>query len=245
MPFRPVFSILSATIAVGALATSANAQSRNWVPWAEIGSQPSPRAERPQAERPVAPVAQPRQRTARATPETAVGPAFREGGLRPAIGASTPPKVAFSGYAPGNVIVDTGGRALYYVLGGGQAYRYPISVGREGFTWRGSETISRVAYWPDWRPPAEMRARDPRLPEHMSGGLNNPLGAAALYLGSTLYRIHGTNNTQSIGSASSSGCFRMNNSHVMHLATLARPGTRVHVIDRLPRNVAGGPARSS
>ena len=137
-------------------------------------------------------------------------------------------------------MVDTQGRALYYVLSSTSAYRYPISVGRDGFTWRGTEKISRVAAWPDWRPPAEMRQRDPRLPEVMTGGVNNPLGAKALYLGSSLYRIHGTNDSRTIGYAASSGCFRMMNQHVMHLATLAGPGTTVRVLDRLPSNVADG-----
>jgi lipoprotein-anchoring transpeptidase ErfK/SrfK len=160
-------------------------------------------------------------------------PAFLDGGARPSISPATPPTVAFSGYATGSIVVDTGGRALYYVTSSTQAYRYPISVGRVGFTWRGVEKISRVASWPDWRPPAEMRQRDPNLPEVMSGGVNNPLGAKALYLGNTLYRIHGTNDSRSIGYAASSGCFRMMNSHVVHLAGMAGAGTTVHVLDGL------------
>jgi lipoprotein-anchoring transpeptidase ErfK/SrfK len=131
---------------------------------------------------------------------------------------------------PGTVIVDTGGRMLYYVLPGNQAYAYPISVGREGFTWTGTERISRIASWPSWTPPPEMRQRQPGLPITVSGGLINPLGAKALYLGNTIYRIHGTNNERSIGRASSSGCFRMTNEHVTHLATLARVGTVVRVV---------------
>ena len=109
---------------------------------------------------------------------------------------------------PGTVIVDTGGRKLYYVLPGKQAYAYPISVGRDGFTWTGTERISRIASWPSWTPPPDMRQRQPGLPITVSGGLINPLGAKALYLGNTIYRIHGTNNERSIGRASSSGCFR-------------------------------------
>ena len=105
----------------------------------------------------------------------------------------------------------------------------PVSVGREGFTWTGTQRISRVASWPDWHPPAEMRERDPRLPIKMTGGLRNPLGAKALYLGSTLYRIHGTSDARSIGRAASSGCFRMHNAHVVDLARRVGIGTKVVV----------------
>ena len=118
-----------------------------------------------------------------------------------------------------------------------QALRYRISVGREGFTWTGTEAISKVVNWPDWYPPEEMRERDPSLPEHMSGGLRNPLGAKALYLGKTLYRIHGTNDPRSIGRAASSGCFRMLNGHVVDLASRVQTGTLVTVVDRLPRDL--------
>lgn len=260
MPACLLNSYASATLGLAALVVAGHftpvlAQSRAWVPWGEIGAQAPIRAERPQAASPPQPTAAPRaQRQAAPSPRLErsergertgqVGPQFLDGGGRPAISPSTPPTVAFTGYATGSVVVDTGGRALYYVTSPTQAYRYPISVGRDGFTWRGTQTISRVAAWPDWRPPAEMRERDPRLPELMSGGIRNPLGATALYLGSTLYRIHGTNDTRSIGVAASSGCFRMTNSHVLHLATKAGPGTRVHVLDRLPRNVAGGAGRA-
>jgi lipoprotein-anchoring transpeptidase ErfK/SrfK len=133
---------------------------------------------------------------------------------------------------PGTIIVDTGGKRLFYVLEGNRAYQYPISVGREGFTWTGTERISRIADWPTWTPPAEMRQREPWLPITMSGGINNPLGAKALYLGNTLYRIHGTNDPRTIGRAASSGCFRMMNHHVIHLATLAGVGTQVRVVSR-------------
>ena len=124
-------------------------------------------------------------------------------------------------YPPSSIVIDTSGRRLYYVLGNKQAYMYPISVGREGFNWTGTETISRKQAWPDWYPPQEMRQRDPRLPEKMTGGTRNPLGAMALYLGTTLYRIHGTNDVKSIGQAQSSGCFRMMNASVVHLASVA------------------------
>lgn len=168
------------------------------------------------------------------------GPKRLEGGGRPSISPQAPPIVAFGGsYGAGNIVIDTRTRALYYVLGGGRAYRYSIAVGREGFSWTGTQRVSRIAAWPDWRPPAEMRERDPRLPELMTGGINNPLGSKAIYLGNTLYRIHGTNNAASIGSASSSGCFRMTNANVEHLARLVSVGARVTVLRNLPRNVAG------
>jgi lipoprotein-anchoring transpeptidase ErfK/SrfK len=164
------------------------------------------------------------------------GGGVRDGGARPEIAAEAPPLVAFAHDFPANsVVIDTGGRKLYYVLADKRAYAYAISVGREGFNWAGTETISRKQAWPDWHPPAEMRERDPKLPEKMTGGLNNPLGAMALYLGNTLYRIHGTNDPKSIGRAASSGCFRMLNSHVLHLAGIAEVGTVVNVVASLPR----------
>lgn len=162
-------------------------------------------------------------------------PITRSGGARPAIAPVEPPKVAFSGdYAPGSIVIDSEGRMLYYVLSSNEAYQYPISVGREGFSWTGTETVSRTQAWPDWHPPKEMIARDRRLPDKMTGGLKNPLGAKALYLGNTLYRIHGTNDPKSIGRAASSGCFRMMNEHVLHLASLAGVGTPVTVVKHLP-----------
>jgi lipoprotein-anchoring transpeptidase ErfK/SrfK len=175
-----------------------------------------------------------------ATKMATKAPETMDGGPRPAISPAAPPIVAFTGYPQGSIVIDTAGRSLYYVLSATSAYKYPISVGREGFAWRGTQTISRVQSWPDWRPPAEMRQRDPNLPLLMTGGVSNPLGAKALYLGSTLYRIHGTNDARTIGYAASSGCFRMMNAHVVHLSGLAGVGTTVRVLDRLPRNVAGG-----
>jgi lipoprotein-anchoring transpeptidase ErfK/SrfK len=158
-------------------------------------------------------------------------PAFMNGGDKPNIAPQKPP-IVYLGKSepPGTVIVDTGGRKLYYVLPGNRAYAYPISVGRDGFTWTGTERISRIASWPSWTPPPDMRRRQPGLPVTVSGGVINPLGAKALYLGSSIYRIHGTNNERSIGRASSSGCFRMMNEHVVHLAGLARIGTTVRVV---------------
>lgn len=159
---------------------------------------------------------------------------FLEGGPRPTISPVGAPTVAFpNSYGAGNVVVDTKGRALYFILSSTQAIKYPISVGREGFQWSGVQTVSRKVSWPTWRPPAEMRKRQPNLPEEMTGGVNNPLGAMAIYLGSTLYRIHGTNDTSTIGQAASSGCFRMSNGHVMHLAQRVSVGATVHVLKGL------------
>lgn len=164
------------------------------------------------------------------------GEPVRDGGPRPAIAPQAPPVVDFPhAYAPNSIVIDAGGRKLYYVLGGNRAYQYSIGVGREGFGWTGSEKVSRKQAWPDWHPPMEMRERDPSLPEKMTGGVRNPLGAVALYLGNTLYRIHGTNDARSIGKAQSSGCFRMLNSSAVHLAQQTQIGTTVSVVKSLPR----------
>lgn len=174
-----------------------------------------------------------REREGRRKTYDVVYPPYAQGGARPDIVPEAPPIVPLArAERSGAIIIDTGGRRLYYVLPGNQAYEYPISVGREGFAWTGTERISRIAVWPDWNPPADMRARQSGLPINMTGGVNNPLGAKALYLGNTLYRIHGTNEPRSIGRASSSGCFRMMNPHVTHLATLAGVGTQVRVVAR-------------
>jgi lipoprotein-anchoring transpeptidase ErfK/SrfK len=171
------------------------------------------------------------QRAERRKNYTVAYPKYMDGGDKPDIAPEKPPVVYLEkNEPPGTIIVDTGGRMLYYVLQDQQAYAYPISVGREGFEWTGTEKISRIAAWPSWTPPPEMRQRQPGLPVTVSGGVINPLGAKALYLGNTIYRIHGTNNPRSIGRASSSGCFRMMNEHVVHLSTLARIGTTVRVV---------------
>ncbi len=130
----------------------------------------------------------------------------------------------------GTVIIDTATRYLYLVQPNGQAIRYGIGVGRDGFTWNGVERISRKAEWPDWRPPAEMIARQPGLPDFMPGGPENPLGARALYLGSTLYRIHGTNQAWTIGYAVSSGCIRLKNEDVADLYDRVPVGAKVIVL---------------
>lgn len=158
----------------------------------------------------------------------------QDGGARPDIAPRAPPIVAFSAVFPVNsIVIDTGARKLYFVLPNNRAFQYGISVGREGFNWSGTETVSRKQPWPEWHPPAEMRERDPKLPEKMTGGLRNPLGAIALYLGNTLYRIHGTNDVKSIGQAQSSGCFRMHNAEVLHLASITEVGTVVSVVSSL------------
>jgi lipoprotein-anchoring transpeptidase ErfK/SrfK len=164
--------------------------------------------------------------------EVMVEPAVPEEGvvperLRRAVVAFNSPE------APGTIVIDTGNTALYYVLGQGRAIRYGVGVGREGFTWSGVQTISRKAEWPDWHPPAEMIARQPYLPRFMAGGPGNPLGAAAMYLGSSQYRIHGTNNPSTIGKFVSSGCIRLTNADVSDLFSRVDIGTRVVV---LPKN---------
>lgn len=162
-------------------------------------------------------------------------PRFQSGGARPDITPIEPQKINFPNTFPvDSVVIDHRGRQLFLVTSSTEALRYPISVGKEGFSWTGSEPISRVANWPDWHPPEEMRERDPNLPEKMSGGVRNPLGAKALYLGSSLYRIHGTNDAKSIGKAASSGCFRMLNGHVVDLASRVKIGTVVTVVHSLP-----------
>ena len=126
--------------------------------------------------------------------------------------------VSFNGnYAPGTIYINTAERRLYLVLANGQALRYGIGVGRDGFRWSGTHRITAKKEWPSWTPPAQMLRRRPDLPRHMVGGVDNPLGARAMYLGSTLYRIHGSNEPETIGQAVSSGCFRMTNEDVTDL----------------------------
>jgi lipoprotein-anchoring transpeptidase ErfK/SrfK len=132
--------------------------------------------------------------------------------------------------APGTIIVDTPNTYLYYVLGNGKAVRYGIGVGRDGFRWSGTQHIARKAEWPDWHPPAEMVARQPYLPRFMAGGPSNPLGARALYLGNSIYRIHGTNAPSTIGSRVSSGCIRMLNDDVVDLYERVKLGAKVVVL---------------
>jgi lipoprotein-anchoring transpeptidase ErfK/SrfK len=140
-------------------------------------------------------------------------------------------EVAYSGNErPGTIVIDTPNKFLFLVEPGGHALRYGIGVGRPGFAWSGVKTISRKAEWPDWTPPAEMLLRRPDLPTHMEGGPANPLGARALYLGTSLYRIHGTNEPYTIGTNVSSGCIRMMNQDVEDLYGRVRVGTKVIVM---------------
>jgi lipoprotein-anchoring transpeptidase ErfK/SrfK len=132
--------------------------------------------------------------------------------------------------APGTIIIDTPNTYLYYVLGNGQAMRYGIGIGRDGFTWSGTQAVTKKAEWPDWTPPPQMIARQPYLPRHMAGGPGNPLGARAMYLGSTEYRIHGTNAPETIGTHVSSGCIRLTNEDVSDLYLRVNVGTKVIVL---------------
>jgi len=133
----------------------------------------------------------------------------------------------------GTIVIDTANTYLYYVLGNGRAIRYGVGVGREGFTWSGVQSVTRKAEWPDWHPPAEMIARQPYLPRFVAGGPGNPLGARAMYLGSSEYRIHGTNDPTTIGKFVSSGCIRLTNEDVSDLFSRVSVGTKVVV---LPKN---------
>jgi lipoprotein-anchoring transpeptidase ErfK/SrfK len=156
------------------------------------------------------------------------GPNFRSGGS----GVSPIQRSTVnysSNYAPGTIVINTGERRLYLVLSNGQALSYGIGVGRDGFRWSGTHRITAKKEWPSWTPPAQMLRRRPDLPRHMNGGVENPLGARAMYLGSTLYRIHGSNEPETIGQAVSSGCFRMTNEDVTDLYSRVPVGTTVVV----------------
>ena len=147
-------------------------------------------------------------------------------------GASPIPRTTVNyptNYAPGTIVVNTAERRLYLIQPDGTAIRYGIGVGRDGFRWSGVHHVSAKKEWPGWTPPSQMRRRRPDLPGHMAGGIENPLGARALYLGSTLYRIHGSNEPETIGQAVSSGCFRMTNEDVVDLYNRVPVGTTVVV----------------
>ena len=147
-------------------------------------------------------------------------------------------------FAAGTVIIDTAQTHLYYVLGDGKAIRYGIGVGRDGFTWSGTQAVTRKAEWPDWTPPQEMIARQPYLPRWMAGGESNPLGARAIYLGNTIYRIDGTNSPETIGHKVSSGCIRMLNADVIDLYSRVDVGTKIVVLPNNDHVAAVGPART-
>ena len=158
--------------------------------------------------------------SARATADVAEAPAFKRGKI-----------VAYETTAEaGDIIVDTRANRLYFVLGNGEAVMYRVATAKRGFEWKGSHEVSAKAKWPDWRPPQSMRKRRPDLPAFMAGGPDNPLGARALYLGSSIYRIHGTNEPSSIGKAASSGCIRMLNEDVSELYRHVQIGARVTVL---------------
>lgn len=147
-----------------------------------------------------------------------------------------------TGATPGTVVIDTAQTYLYFVLNDGKAIRYGIGVGRDGFTWSGAQAVTRKAEWPDWTPPQEMIARQPYLPRFMAGGEGNPLGARAIYLGSTVYRIHGTNMPSTIGQKVSSGCIRMLNQDVVDLYGRIGVGTQVVVLPNRANLAAIAPA---
>ena len=171
------------------------------------------------------------------------------GGPRPYIQAVAPPQIPFSGpYAPGSLVIDTGGRKLYYVTSPTTAFAYRSASDDKASPGPARRKLRGIADWPDWYPPADMRERKPELPERMLGGIGNPLGAKAIYLGNTLYRIHGTNDPKSIGKAESSGCFRMMNENVLHLASLVKIGTEVTIVRSLHGKVVAStkaPPRTS
>ena len=151
--------------------------------------------------------------------------------FRPQATAEPRQLVQFDGkFAPGTIVISTSQRRLFLVTARGEAIQYSVGVGRPGFTWSGTKTVSMKREWPDWRPPAEMLRRRPDLPRYMPGGPENPLGARALYLGSSLYRIHGSNEPETIGQAVSSGCIRMTNDDVTDLYRRVKVGTKVVVL---------------
>jgi lipoprotein-anchoring transpeptidase ErfK/SrfK len=152
---------------------------------------------------------------------------FFSGGYAGSVTRST---VSLAGdYKPGSIYINTAERRLYYIVGNGQALRYGIGVGRDGFRWSGVHKVTAKKEWPDWTPPSQMLRRRPDLPRFMKGGEDNPLGARAMYLGSTLYRIHGSNEPETIGQAVSSGCFRMTNDDVIDLYSRVQIGATVIV----------------
>ena len=158
-------------------------------------------------------------------------PAQPRESAQPQQGAIPRQIVAWTGAQPeGAIVVSTQERRLYLVIGDGKAMRYGVGVGRPGFEWAGAKTITNKREWPDWTPPSQMLKRRPDLPRHMAGGPENPLGARAMYLGSSLYRIHGSNEPDTIGQAVSSGCIRMTNDDVVDLYERAKVGTKVMVM---------------
>jgi lipoprotein-anchoring transpeptidase ErfK/SrfK len=169
---------------------------------------------------------QPAMQPGRAYPYYGPGSDYYGGGSSPIQRERVSAPVA---QPPGSIYISTSERRLYLILGNGEALRYGIGVGRDGFRWTGTHHVSAKKEWPSWTPPAQMRARRPDLPRSMAGGIENPLGARAMYLGSTLYRIHGSNEPETIGHAVSSGCFRMTNEDVTDLYNRVSVGALVVV----------------
>jgi len=235
---------LRAVLALGALAAASGAEAQviynqpqagayggGLIELLMTGRNPTASRERYYPAAPSAGVLQPQA----ARPQLAALPAGSSGAEAIGVGRALDPQcrrqvVAWRGpHAPGTIIIDTPDKFLYLVQPGGTALRYGIGVGRPGFAWSGVKSITMKREWPDWRPPSQMLQRRPDLPRYMAGGLDNPLGARAMYLGGSLYRIHGSNEPETIGQAVSSGCIRMTNDDVVDLYSRTRVGTRVVV----------------
>jgi len=231
---EPSISVLAKSVLASALvlASLEPCMAQSWLPWGGNFFDAPPRYYAPPGYRGRR---DDRRKLSKREDKVRLADTVKDGGPQPEIAPKAPSIVAFPYSFPvQSIVIDTSSRKLYFVVDEGRAYAYPIAVGRTGFSWTGTETVSRKQAWPDWHPPPEMRARDASLPKKMTVGVRNPLGAIALYLGDTQYRIHGTNDAKSIGSAQSSGCFRMINSAALHLASLADVGTPVTVVDALP-----------
>lgn len=171
----------------------------------------------------------PTQRRARPRPEPAPQPYTQRYFQQPVVVPEPKLTQTETRLEPGTIYISHKNLKLYYAEGPYHATVYPIAVGKQGFSWKGVEKITKIQAWPSWRPPADMRRRKPHLPVYMPGGPSNPLGAKALYLGDTLYRIHGTNDPRSIGTYASSGCIRLHNEHILHLSKKVKIGTTVVV----------------
>ena len=231
---EPSISVLAKSVLASALvlASLEPCMAQSWLPWGGNFFDAPPRYYAPPGYRGRR---DDRRKSSKREDKVRLADTVKDGVPQPEIAPKAPSIVAFPYSFPvQSIVIDTSSRKLYFVVDEGRAYAYPIAVGRTGSSWTGTETVSRKQAWPDWHPPPEMRARDASLPKKMTGGARNPLGAIALYLGDTQYRIHGTNDAKSIGSAQSSGCFRMINSAALHLASLADVGTPVTVVDALP-----------
>ncbi|AVT77656.1 ATP synthase [Rhodopseudomonas palustris] len=224
-----------AIVAIGTIAIAAPANAAQTLPFPFLPFLPQPEAMQPLA---YAPVEQ-------SAPQPQVAPQEDEDGTVAELPARLKRQIVAyqTREAPGTIIVDTPNTYLYYVLGSGRAIRYGIGVGRDGFTWSGVKAVARKAEWPDWTPPPEMIARQPYLPRHMAGGPGNPLGARAMYLGGTVYRIHGTNAPSTIGTHVSSGCIRLTNEDVKDLYSRVNVGAKVIVLPDNRRAADAGTGR--